>query len=193
MKFLGKKRWFTLIEMLIVIVIIGVLASALIPRLGSARGKANDVARKADLQQIATAIISRQIDTNSFPGNKEKIVASGGIAIDLIKWGMASIPVWDETAFTWLDNVSSSWYIYYPMYKNGWEDNGFLLIARAETEGWANFVRCATDVTAMNVAGTAEIDNIKLCTKITLDTAWTCDAVACKAKDKWELRYIYKY
>ena len=50
--------------MLIVIVIIGVLASALIPRLGSARGKANDVARKADLQQIATALISRQLDTN---------------------------------------------------------------------------------------------------------------------------------
>ncbi|HCY20483.1 TPA: hypothetical protein DIC40_01185 [Patescibacteria group bacterium] len=53
--------------MLIVIVIIGVLASALIPRLGSARGKANDVARKADLQQVATAIISYQIDTNYFP------------------------------------------------------------------------------------------------------------------------------
>jgi hypothetical protein len=57
----------------------------LIPRLGSARGKANDVARKADLQQVATAIISRQIDTNKFPSTKEKIVASGGISVDLIK------------------------------------------------------------------------------------------------------------
>lgn len=193
MKILGKKRWFTLIEMLIVIVIIWVLASALIPRLGSARGKANDVARKADLQQIATAIISRQIDTNSFPGDKEKIVASWWIALELIKWWMASIPVWDDTAFTWLDNVSSSWYIYYPMYKNGWEDNGFLLIARAETEWWANFVRCANDTTVMPNDWTKEIDDIVLCTEITLDTAWACDAAACKAKDKWELRYIYKY
>jgi hypothetical protein len=49
----------------------------LIPRLGSARGKANDVARKADLQQVATAIISRQIDTNSFPKTKQQIVSSG--------------------------------------------------------------------------------------------------------------------
>jgi type II secretory pathway pseudopilin PulG len=59
--------------MLIVIVIIGVLASALIPRLGSARGKANDVARKADLQQIATAIISYQIDKNMFPSTAKNL------------------------------------------------------------------------------------------------------------------------
>jgi len=53
--------------MLIVIVIIGILAAALIPRLTSARGRANDVARKADLQQIATALISYQIDSGKFP------------------------------------------------------------------------------------------------------------------------------
>jgi general secretion pathway protein G len=59
---LNKKSGFTLVEMLIVIVIIGILAAALIPRLSSARGRANDTARKADLQQIATALITYQID-----------------------------------------------------------------------------------------------------------------------------------
>lgn len=194
MKFLGKKKWFTLIEMLIVIVIIGVLASALIPRLGSARGKANDVARKADLQQIATAIISRQIDTNKFPKTTEKIVSSWGIAVDLIKWGMASIPVGDDAAYTWLDWSSASGYIYYPMYKNGGVANGFILMSRAETEWWSNFIRCAGagDVD-IDWDWNDEIDDIVICNEINLDTNGSCDATACEANDKWQLRYIYKY
>lgn len=53
--------------MLIVIVIIGILAAALIPRLSSARGRANDVARKADLAQVATALVAYQIDHGYFP------------------------------------------------------------------------------------------------------------------------------
>ena len=64
----NKKRGFTLIEMLIVIVIIGILMAALIPRLTGARGRANDVARKADLAQIASALVSYQIDRGAFPG-----------------------------------------------------------------------------------------------------------------------------
>ena len=41
-----KKKAFTLVEMLIVVVIIGILAAALIPRLTGAQSKARDAARK---------------------------------------------------------------------------------------------------------------------------------------------------
>ncbi|MEI7562523.1 MAG: prepilin-type N-terminal cleavage/methylation domain-containing protein [bacterium] len=63
----NKKRAFTLIEMLIVIVIIGILAAALLPRLTNARARANDLARKANLRQIATALMMYQSDKGSFP------------------------------------------------------------------------------------------------------------------------------
>lgn len=63
----GTKKGFTLIEMLIVIVIIGILAAALIPRLASARGRANDVARKADLAQVGAALVAYQIDHSVLP------------------------------------------------------------------------------------------------------------------------------
>jgi len=63
--------------MLIVIVIIGILAAALIPRLMSARGRANDTARKADLSQLGTAIISYQVDNGKFPDTP--------VSIDTIK------------------------------------------------------------------------------------------------------------
>ncbi len=50
------RKAFTLVEMLIVIVIIGILAAALIPRITMAQGKARDVARVAQVKDISTAI-----------------------------------------------------------------------------------------------------------------------------------------
>lgn len=61
------KKWFTLIEMLIVIVIIGILAAYLIPRISWAQGKARDVARKADLRQYSASLSSYMLDNRKYP------------------------------------------------------------------------------------------------------------------------------
>lgn len=74
-----KKRWFTLIEMLIVIVIIGVLAWALIPRIGSARDKANDTAREANARSIATAMVSYGLDNWSYPAESGNQVSGNNL------------------------------------------------------------------------------------------------------------------
>ena len=60
---------FTLIEMLIVIVIIGILAAALIPRLQSVQWRARDTKRKVDLRTIYNALEIYALDKWSYPSD----------------------------------------------------------------------------------------------------------------------------
>ena len=193
MKFLGKRKGFTLIEMLIVIVIIWVLASALIPRLWSARGKANDVGRKADLQQIATALISRQLDTNQ---KFSQLCASTYCDVLSMSWHLlgtlTTIPS-DKTnsATTFLGitgNVTAmtgGGYLVYPIVKNGSAWNGFVLMAKVETEGWANYVACAENQTGLIY------ENIQSVICSDWFTKGSCGK--CSYTDTSELRYLYLY
>ena len=75
-----NKKWFTLIEMLIVIVIIGILAAALIPRLTAVQGRARDVARKSDLQQISTALATYNLDNGTYPASTAETTDAAGFA-----------------------------------------------------------------------------------------------------------------
>lgn len=71
--FLQQKRraaesGFTLIELLVVIAMVGMLSSVVLASLNTARAKARDVRRKADLVQIRTALQLYYDNSNSFVG-----------------------------------------------------------------------------------------------------------------------------
>lgn len=185
--------------MLIVIVIIGILAAAIIPRLNSARGRANDVARKADLNQVATALITYQLDTGKFPTTGGTI---DNIEKELRDWWMTSIPKdpANNVTFSGIDGIEiwlqSPYYLYTPIKKN-WILNGwFILMAQMESHWQANFIFCQD---TQKIWPDSNYDQIHLCSSIIEDKNENeCqlaneDNWECIYYDQSQLRYIYKY
>lgn len=60
---------FTLVELLIVVVIIGLLAAIAIPKFNSTKGKANAAALKSDLKNLSTAEESYFYDNATYTTN----------------------------------------------------------------------------------------------------------------------------
>lgn len=69
-----QEKGFTLIELLVVIAIIGLLASVVLLALNSARQKARDAKRLADVRQIASALELYFNDNNGYPGSTGALV-----------------------------------------------------------------------------------------------------------------------
>jgi prepilin-type N-terminal cleavage/methylation domain-containing protein len=59
----NRKKSFTLVEMVVVMIVIGILAVAIIPRLQGVQTKARDTQRKTDLATIRTALEVYAIDS----------------------------------------------------------------------------------------------------------------------------------
>jgi len=153
---------FTLVEMLIVIVIIGILIAALMPRMQAAQWRARDVSRKTALSQVQSAIVVSQWDKWAWPGmegnngNATTNDARQWIALKAIKsqlesaWmnGVPEDPLSSRFAWLWTlpeDDSEDGQYRYMVLPRNWTADGWFVLMAKTEVEWWSNRIYCGTE------------------------------------------------
>lgn len=68
-------RGFTLIEVLVVVVILGILAAVVVPRFFDKPGEARQVRAKADIQALSTALNLYRLDNFSYPSTEQGLQA----------------------------------------------------------------------------------------------------------------------
>ena len=173
-------KWFTLVEILIVIVIIGILIWALVPRMSAAQGRARDVARKNDLSNLQAAIVVAYQDLWRYPctndggcSNWDEVtaggqVASGWVNISDLKskleaaW-MNTVPrdplgtntvsgLWSSSPLAWE-------YRYLTVQSHGIPAWWFVLMAKTEVAWSSNRVVCGEAQWEPIACGASETDD----------------------------------
>ena len=141
------KKGFTLIELMIVIVILGVLMGTILPRLTGAQARARDTGRVADLNTIAQALETYYDDNGAYPdvdtGQTTECLEPGKATHDAIagylKGNEVPAPPSSGQTTTIAGVTCTGLYFYAPLASSGLPNNGYVLASDMETYQNANY------------------------------------------------------
>ena len=188
-----NKKAFTLIEMLIVIVIIGILAAALIPRLNGMQARARDAARKADLNQLGTAITAYFTDFGQYPGTADHDLSDFDAQLSPY---LSSIPT-DPLASRSFEGIGAGTgaegqYRFTTMEKNGIANTAFVIMAASESYGASSNRVVLWSSLSGNIDSSTDFNDIDVCQNVSNIDAYGSGGNYCTTTDGSQLRYIYK-
>jgi len=179
--------------MLIVVIIIGILMSALLPRLKGAQERARDTARKANLSQISTALEMYFNDKGTYPNG----TCVEDIKKEIVPRYMSALPRdpqnWRITYGTKNDGCKDWIYGYTPLTKNGASSGWAVLVANIEAFwkvanyvlSWSNYK--STPEFAWNEEVVDNLD-LRICDN-GVEYTWNTTVVTCNKNNKtWQTK-----
>lgn len=114
-----NRRGFTLIELLVVIAIIGILSSVVLASLNSARTKARDARRSADIREVQKALEFYYDANGNYPSSAD-VVLDGALTGPLTPKYISKIPVSPIGSYRYHNSSENPamWYAMYVPYEN---------------------------------------------------------------------------